>query len=546
MKRSEKRAKEKSGSRKDYFTITGILVYLCSLIFRIPFVYIIGEKGISYFSVANELFLVISCIFSYGLAEAAASLVRYRIKRDQMKNAEKVLQGAMILAAVTGLSFSIGVGFFAHSFAEEVMQIPLSGLAVSLMAPAIVFHIFTGVLKGYFQGNGTRVPAIHSQILSMIFMAAGGIIGALLLGKYGEKVSALLQNQDYACAYGAMGASIGILTASIFCFLHMLLLYLLYRSSMKRQGTKEIQKSQDTNFHITHMLLGTALPFSLFGLLYQAGPLIDLYLFSRLSDESTDTVVIWGNYYGKYSVITGVAGACITLFCVEAVRRIIFYMDRDEHRGARERIGMLVHQLVVIAIPCAVFTAVLAENILDLLFKGNNEGTASMVMAGSVIIVLFVLSTAFSSMLIRYRKMKYVITYGALAMILRIAAVTILLNSTKLGIMAVITGNIVFYLTTTIAGFLLVSRSFQYSQEWIRCFAFTTGAAAVAGLITMLLNRVFSPVLGKEVTLAICLPAGILCYMILLVVIRGVNERELENMAGGGMIIKAAKLLRLM
>lgn len=544
MKRAERR--EKSKSRKDYFALTAVWAYVFTLIFRIVLVHLAGENGAAYFSVANELFLVISCIFSYGLSEAVAQLVRYRIKREQYRSAKKVLQGAIFSGGSLGLILSLVFGFFGHAFAENVMQIPLAGLAVCMMSPAIFFTALTGIMKGYFQGNGSRVPAIHSQIINVIFTMAGGIIGASLFYRYGEKVSDLLQNKEYANAYGAMGAAIGILTASILCFLHMLFLYLVFNKAAKKQDVRETQKNYDTGFHIFHMLITTTIPFAVFALLFQIFPLLDLFLIKKLTVGEPGIIGLWGNYYGKTLAVIGIIGGLISLGGVEAARRIVSFQEREEYRSVRDIIGTEIHQNALIVIPAAVFTAVLAENILDLLFQGNNEESAAWLMAGSVCMVFFVFSQLFSNILVRYRKMKFVIAYTALALALHIAVIMILLQNAKINIMALVIGTIVFYTVTAIAGFVLVSRIFQYRQEWFKTFAVTVIAAAISGLIAMLLNRVFAPMIGAEITLAICLPVGIICYIILLIVIRGVTERELQYMKGGQMIIKIGKLLRFM
>lgn len=545
MGRQERKGKEKAASRKDYFAITGILAYIGSLIFRIPLLHMIGEKGVGYFSIANELFIVIGCIFAYGLSEATANLVRYRIKREQFKNADKVLHRAAVLALILGGGLSIIFLFAGHSYAKNVIQMPLAGLAVSLMAPAIVFYVLTGVLKGYFQGNGSRVPAIHSKVLETVFMIGGGLIGAGLMHKYGEKVSALLQNEDYAAAYGAMGAVIGLLSASVLCFLHMLLLFFLYHGRVKRQGAREIQKNQDKGFHIVHMLLGTGLSYALFAAVFQLLPFLDGCLFIRLSPNTADTAALWGSFYGKYMVIIGICSALLSLVAVEPSKRIIFLLDREEYKAAKDKLAVIMHQIALLAVPTAIFTAVLAENLLNLLFKGNNSKPAVWVMWGSITIVFYVFSSLFSGMMIRLRKMNYVIGYGLLALLAHVITVILLLGNTDMGIVAVVIGNIIFYVVSAALGFFLICRNLQYVQE-VRSIAFTLIAAGIAGLIVMLLNRVFSSMLGSTISLVICLPIGIAAYLVLLIVSKGICERELENMPGGIWLIRLAKVLRLM
>lgn len=531
---------------KDYYAMVGVFTYVCSLIFRVPLLYMIGEKGIGYFSVANELYIVIGCLFSYGLSEAVAILVRYRMKREMFKSADRVMKGAVILALILGGILSVIFFLGAHGFVERMVQVPLSGLALSLMAPAIVFHVLTGVYKGYFQGNGSRVPAIHSQILETVFLLAGGLIGAGILHGYGQKVSALLQNEDYAAAYGAMGAVIGILSSAVFCFFHMLLLYFLYRSRSRRQtGTRELQKNQDSGFHIIHMLLGTAIPYGIYMLLFRILPLVDGCLFIRFGAE-TDNLVTWGNYYGKYMVMIGIISAMLMLPCFGQTKRVTSFIDRDDQDMAREKLAVLMHQTALYTVAAAIFTAVLAENLLNLLFKGNNSKTAQFIMWGSVLLILSVFATIFMTMLIRLRKMILALGILTAALVLHIITIMFLLQMTKLGIFSLIVANIVFYLAVMAGGIFFIIRTCRYRQEWLKAIAFTVVAAAVAGLIIMGLNKVLSPFTGSTISLVVCLLLGILVYLILLILVRAVSRDELQEMAGGIFMMKIGEFMHFM
>lgn len=546
MNNSEKKERDKKSSRKDSYIVVGIFSYVCSLILRIPLIYMIGEKGIAYFSLANEIYIAVGCLFTYGLSSAVSMLVRYRVRREQYKNAGKVLRGALTLAVVLGAVLSILFTFWGTFLARAVIKLPLAGLTICMMAPAVIFQILTGVFRGYFEGNGSRVPTMHSVLLETVVMITGGLIGAALLHKYGIKVSALLLNEDYAAAYGAMGASIGILAASIMGFLHMLLLFFLYRGNARKQAFRDSQRSQDKSFHLIHMLIGTAIPFAGYAVLYRIVPLLDGIFFVRTAGEGIDAVLLWGNYYGKYLVVTGVISLLAALPGTLQIKKVIYYVDREEFRMAREKTGQLVHQAALICIPAAVFTAVLSENLLNLLFKGNNEATATYVAFGSILIVLFGFADLFAGILLRMKRMRYVIGCEAISFAVHLVVLLILLENTGLSVMAVVISNIVSFAVLMILGFVLVVRGLQYKQEWLKTIAFTIIAAAVSGLLIMLLNRVLSPFAGTTIALVVCIPVAIIIYMLLLIVTKAVAEEELESMPLGGILLWFGRLIKFM
>lgn len=546
MEKRSRRTKEKNSMRKDSVVAVGIYAYIGSLIFRIILCHMIGEKGIGYFGIAAELFVIFSFCISYGLSEAVTSLVRYRIKREQYKNAEKVLRCAVILAIVAGGICSFVFLFFGQAFAEKVAGLPLCALAVQMMAPAIVFSVPVGVYRGYFQGNGTRVPTVHSKLLEMLLFYVGGLLCCGLLRGYGQKVSALLQNEDYAAAYGAMGASIGFLASSVFCLLHLIFLVFIYRRNSKRTFQNETLRYQEKNGHILHMLIGASLPSVLYVFVFHCLPLLDGCLYLHMAKEGIQTETIWGIYYGKYLPVTGIVGSLIALTSLEPVRKILSFIDREEYRLAKERTGIVIHQLLLLSVPAAVFTAVLAENILNLLFGGNNTEEASLLMWGSFGIPFYVLAIVFLNMLVRLKKMKSVVICGSTAVLVHIVLVYVLLHGTGLDILAPILGGIVSYLLLAIGGFSLLCRSLQYTQEWVRSVAFTVIAAGIAGLVIMLINRALASAAGTTVSLVVCLVVGSLIYMVLLTVTKAVSEKEMESMKGGGVLRAFAGLLHFM
>lgn len=542
----ERRVKEKRNSRRDYYTVVGILAYIGSLIFRIPLFYLIGEKGVGYFGIVYELYLVIGFVFAYGLSEATSALIRFRIKREQFKNAQKVLHGALLLSGILGVMLCVVLLISGNFLAEKLMGMSLCGLAVSVMAPAVVFCLLTGVLKGYFQGNGSKVPTMHSKIIELVFLFAGGLTGAYIAYGYGQKVSALLLNQSYAPAYGAMGASAGILISSVFCFLHAFLLYLIYRRRAKKQEYRDLQKYTEKSMYITRMLSVGAMPYAGIGLIFHGLPFFSGCIYMHLASAETDGALQWGNYYGKLLVVIGLISALLSLPGIEPVRRIIYWTEREEYRIVKEKIALMIHQCVIWTVPATIFTAVLAENILNLFFKGNNMTVASWMTWGSIIIIFYVFAVIFSHILIRLRKSQYVLIYGGIAFAAAIILIYILLTSTGLGILSLVIGSIVFYGILTIAGFVIIRKEYQYTQEWVRSFAFPVVAAGISGLIVMLLNKAFISLTGSTISFFICLPVGIAAYVVLLLAIRCVNEKELENMLLGRLLIRIGRALHLL
>ena len=89
-----RKGKEAKGRRKESYWTVLIFTCIASLILRVPLIYMTGEKGVAFGSFAIELYVAAGCFFTYGFSSATASLVRYRVRREQYGNAARVLKRA--------------------------------------------------------------------------------------------------------------------------------------------------------------------------------------------------------------------------------------------------------------------------------------------------------------------------------------------------------------------------------------------------------------------------------------------------------------------
>ncbi len=540
MSRKGKRAK---GRRRESYGTALILTCIASLMLRVPLVHMTGEKGVAFGSFAIELYVAAGCFFAYGLSSATASLVRYRVRREQYGNAGRVLKDALLAGAFAGILCSVLLTLLGSEFAKSVLHQPVAGMCISIMAPAIVFEVMTGVWKGYFEGNGSHIPSSHSIIIKSIVMITASLISTGLLYRYGQKVSALLQDSVYAAAYGAVGISIGILVSSVAGFLHIVFVFLVYRKGSIR---KEQQKNQDKGQHILRMLIGTSLPFMLYALLGRGILLLDGILFIRQKSEAADTVLLWGNYYGRCLPVLGIMALFCILFHEGYSRRVIYYMDREEFRMARERMAEFMQHIVLISLPVAVFTAVFSENLLNLFFKGNNAPLAQIVASGSILIPLFAISYACAELLIRMKKMRYVLSLEGITVVIHSILLIILLQSMGNSLFSILVAQIVPLAVFAVLSFILVFRGIQYRIDYMRGLAFPAATAAAAGLVCLVFNNLLSSFAGSTVSMIICIPIGLVIYIVLLLLLKAVNEDEVQKLPLAGIILFIGKLTRLL
>ena len=139
--------KRNNPSRKDYYILSMQIMIILSFLFQLILAGMIGDKGMACYGVAFQWVMLLSGMIGYGLSEAVAQLVRYRVRREQYRETQKILGAAMALGAVSGILAGLLTAAFSSFLAVKVVKIPLSGLSLCAASPAIVCFILISVFQ---------------------------------------------------------------------------------------------------------------------------------------------------------------------------------------------------------------------------------------------------------------------------------------------------------------------------------------------------------------------------------------------------------------
>ena len=119
-------------SRKDYYIISMEIMIILAFLFQLILAGMIGDKGMACYGVAFQWVVLLSGVTGYGLSEAVAQLVRYRVKREQYRETQKILGAAVTLGAVSGIMAGLLTAAFGSFLAVKIVKIPLADLSSSV------------------------------------------------------------------------------------------------------------------------------------------------------------------------------------------------------------------------------------------------------------------------------------------------------------------------------------------------------------------------------------------------------------------------------
>ncbi|CBK74681.1 Polysaccharide biosynthesis protein [Butyrivibrio fibrisolvens 16/4] len=215
--------------------MASIISRIVGLMYRVPLKAIIGKMGNDYYGTAYEIYNIILLISSYSIPLAVSKLVSARMAKGHVRDANKVLHGALLFAFTTGGIASLVVFFGAEFFTGSMLKTPLAAIALKILAPTLLVVAILGVFRGFFQGLGTMIPSAISQIGEQIVNAIVSVVAAGILFSYGKKVGGVLGNiKGYASAYGAAGGTLGTSTGAAFALLFVLFIFFTFKKCLRK------------------------------------------------------------------------------------------------------------------------------------------------------------------------------------------------------------------------------------------------------------------------------------------------------------------------
>ena len=531
--------------KKNNFVLFVFISYIIILLGRIPVYHMIGKDGMAYFSLAQEIFLLVGGVLFYSMKEGIASLIRYRVRREQFKGVRRLFLQSLFLALILGMMLTVLLEAGCQYVMQNMLQLPLAVMTVRIALLGIPFLALAGVLQGYFQGFHMRAPGVHADFIFTAVFLAVGLISAEGFMLYGQKVSDLLHNGRFQYVYGAIGVSTGLVAASLLSLLYLLILYFVFRRSLEKDGSREREylKNGESSISRIRLILGTGGFHALFYLVFALSGFGSVFIFFLLHKGDSAAASAFGMYYAGCNALLKAMILIILMVFYSSIRRVGYYQEREEFRMAKEKLGMLLHRMLVVLLPFAILSVVLSENLSILLLGDTGAEASGAMQAGSIGILFGTLGYVFILLLMRLKQSMLAAVSAGAAMVLQMVLLVIMTSAGVGGALAPALSQMFFYLLLTAAGFVLVSRVMQYRQDWIRGAAIPTVLAAVMGVVTMLINRFLTPAAGRVAGTIVCVVVGILVYVILLLAARNMREEELNSSLFGRLLLKVGRLI---
>ena len=521
-----------------------ILVRFIGLLYRIPLTNIIGDEGMGYYSSAYLIYNIALLISSYSLPLAVSKLVASRIIKKQYKNSFRIFVIALVLGAIVGLIASLTVFFGADFFAVHILESPRTAIPLKVLSPTIFVFAIMGVLRGFFQGNSSMVQTSISQVIEQIFNALITLTAAYYLMKqYSLSID--------AAAYGAAGATLGTLIGAISSLAFLLFVFALNWNFIRKKMRYDSTNYVDSNSFVIKILIATIVPVILSQTVYQLSSVLDVSIFQNVMNgkgfiekERNEFVGIYSN---KFLLLTQLPVSLASAMATAIVPSIVTSKANGMMMEVKNKIGLGIKSTMMVAFPSAAGLTVLASPIIQLIFRRVEvELPAKMLQIGSIAIIFFVFSTITNGILQGLDKMHIPIIHSAISLGIHVVFMYLLLTYAKIGIYALVIGNISFPLVVCILNWRYLRKLLDYQQEIKKTFLIPCISAIIMGIVAFLAYRgLYALVSSNAISCIVAIILAVFVYFVLLITLKGITEDELYKLPKGKMVIKLARRLFL-
>ena len=528
--------------------MAGVIARLIGLIYRVPMQRTIGDAGMGYYSAAFQIYSLMLIISSYSLPVAVSKLIAGYTARDDYKNAKRIYNCSMLFACFTG-GITCLIVFFCADFLAGLIKLPKSAIALRILAPTLLVVAIMGVMRGFFQGNGSMVPTATSQLVEQIINAIVSVVAAKFLFDYGLGVSGLLRDDDYAAAYGAAGGTLGTSAGALAGLICLIIVYLISKRDFNYRVRHDENRHSDTFGRMLFALILTVLPVLLSTTVYNLSDILDQGIFNYVMDTKGLSEVKaehWGIFSTKYKVLTNVPVALASAVCSSMMPSLTGCIRREEYKIARRKVSLAMRFTMILSIPCAVGLAVLGKPIISTLFQGEVDIPATMLKIGSIAVVFYSMSTLSNGVLQGIDKLNIPVRNAAIALVLHVGILYFMLDVFNMGLYGVVISCVLFALIMCILNWLAIRKYLKYQQEIVRTFVIPTISSIIMGLVAWLSNFLISKALSSLISLAISIALSVCVYFVLLIKLKGVKEKEIRSFPGGNLMAAIARFFRLL
>lgn len=526
--------------------VASILVRILGFLYRIPMTNMIGNQGNAIYSAGYYIYTFLLILSSAGLPAAISKMVSERLVLKQYRNAHNVFRISLVVSGALGFFFMILMVIFAKQIAD-ISNSPESYYCILTLSPTLFIVAIMSAYRGYFQGMNTMVPTAISQVVEQAFNAFFSVYLAYVFLGIGVNRAVGEKNIILGAAGGTTGTGIGALAG----LLVILFAYSLIRPTIKKQiKHDENFDAEESKQEIAGVLLRTALPIIAGTAVFSITNLIDMNMVTRILENTgyshEQAQELYGQLSGKYVTLTTLPVSISTAVATAAIPSIAASVKLRQKAVIRHKMNMTLRISMIISVPAAVGIGVLGEPIVKMLFPLCSDG-GILLTIGSVSIIFLALCQTVTGILQGIGQVKIPVIGAVMGAVVKVILNVVLISNPSINVIGAVLSTTGCYVMASLFNLYMLSRITRVPIDLLGSLGKPTLGSAFMGLACFGIYRgiyLLYPSNTLATMLSIIIGAGI--YGVIMLLIKGVREEDLNMLPMGGKIAFICKKVHLL
>jgi len=470
--------------------------------------------------------------FTAGMRETIAKMVSIRMHRGMHGNVKKIFKRSMIYVVTIGIFLCVVAFLFADGVCNFVFASDYAAILVKLLCVVFFFYGITETINGYYMGIGNSAPVyIGLAIKSVILFVAGPLCMYFMKG-YGQKVSALLNNDLFIWLYIALAACVVQIIAFGINILFLLVVYSRVTDHVSVGNKDSMPRKVESEKRLIRTLTGLRIRVAFREMLLFVVVLVINYLYVKGFDKSVtttrDVFVHLGIIYGKLLLPILFVLTIFKEYCVSEKFRLHTEHTREEKRIMALRLQYMIKNTGFLLMPIVLILIVLSKPFVTSVFSGDVILTMKVFPFSVPLIFLFGLCLMLQSacIAIEYKKVNSIITFVSV-LVFVITSVLLLKNASM---MSLIISMYIFCFIFILAHIIVIQ---NYARmDWMDILSKYI-KIIISGIAVIVLELILNHFVQMNLFLfALSLVLGYFIYYIVMIVLRGISKKDAQSIKG--------------
>ena len=524
-----------------FFFIVGILVVLALL----------DEVGKNYIIASFMVFMLIYLFCGLALPQAFYNVVKVRFQKQQFKNAKVVFKSTVLYILILETVVMCVTFPFVDKMSSFLHTVKAFPYGIGLFLPLLLLVPVNETFRTYYQCYNRRLTIMISRALGFLTALIVGICIYNPLKEYGSKVDALLKSDCMGNLYASLTIPIAILSSQVIVLLYLIWMYLVYKPYIRKQTTNDLTKYNESILGMLPTMAKAHISANIYKvniylLVFAAFIFCSFYNIKAQGMENANTS------FGILAIVL-----CVTVlvpyfvtraFSLKYILRYRKMLKNEDMRSVKAYLWNRTHKYFMITIALAIFFMIMAENVIYILTGTTSPQYVMHMQILSLAFALVPLYSLYSMFLNNLGKARSVLAINYISLFAAVIIMFLLYKIPVIGGYGISIGIVFYFLIAFVCEFIILERECGFNKNIMQLMILPMLSAFVMGIILLLVTKAIGIVGHRLAQFFIMMGLLIVCvilYMVLLLVLRCVDEEELNGGFWGKIIYKLGDLLHI-